>query len=337
MANLPIGYYVHHDGSGHMARALTICNHIERPVVMLSSLTKPSALPHHVTYVQLPDDAVDGYMADSTAPYLYTPYSPNVMSRYEILLQTIRSHGLRAIYVDVSPEVAQFCRILGLKIGHAVMHGDRTDSAHSRLYDACDTLLWHNDIRFDTPKNRRTQTPVSYSGGISKLPKRAHKTVSGISSVLVATSRASSSLPLRDINMTAREFPDILWHVVGAISGPVTSPNVILHGIVDDILPLYDSVDLVVGSGGNNTIMEVASQRLPFVCIPEPKPFDEQREAAQALSRLNAAFHESTWPTYARWQEVFATYRSLDLDVFHSLCDDAAPSNAARIISRLDS
>ena len=62
-----IGYYVHHHGTGHLHRALTVAPHLPGPVTGLSSLSRPEGWCG--PWIQLPrDDRAPSYAgADTTA------------------------------------------------------------------------------------------------------------------------------------------------------------------------------------------------------------------------------------------------------------------------------
>ena len=62
-----IGYYVHHHGTGHLHRAMTVAAHLPQPVTGFSSLPRPEPWPG--PWVQLPrDDSAPSYAAaDATA------------------------------------------------------------------------------------------------------------------------------------------------------------------------------------------------------------------------------------------------------------------------------
>jgi hypothetical protein len=50
-----IGYYVHHHGSGHLNRAISICTQLRHPVAVLTSLDIPRPHPF-ATVLALPRD-----------------------------------------------------------------------------------------------------------------------------------------------------------------------------------------------------------------------------------------------------------------------------------------
>ena len=55
-----IGYYVHHEGSGHLHRAVTVAPHLPGPVTGISSLPRPDAWTG--PWLQLArDDAASSY------------------------------------------------------------------------------------------------------------------------------------------------------------------------------------------------------------------------------------------------------------------------------------
>jgi hypothetical protein len=61
-----IGYYVHHHGSGHLIRALSICAQLRHPVVALTSLDIPRPHPF-ATVLALPRDDASAPPAEPSA------------------------------------------------------------------------------------------------------------------------------------------------------------------------------------------------------------------------------------------------------------------------------
>lgn len=316
-----------------MMRALQITQHIKHPVYIFSSRRPHAKLPKNAHFIHLPEDIVEGYTQPPNSAYHYTPWSDKIFDRTRVFMNAIQEHKITHMYVDVSAEIVHLSKLLGLTVGSAVMHGNRTERAHTYMYNAADYLLSHNSLVFDSPENRTTDTPIEYSGGISRYKKRAPRQFKSINSALIVSSRLSSEFDTHTLEALARAFPYIQWNVIGPTNGN-SSSNLIFHGVVESYEGLADSTDVIIGSGGNNTIMEAASLAKPFICIPEDRPYDEQRTAAQTLERLNAAIHLSQFPTPEEWGELVERLGQVDLTTFSALVDDSASEKAATIIER---
>lgn len=333
MADISVGYYVHHHGTGHMRRALQVIPFIPYPVVLFSSAEQPAHVPPNCTYVQLEDDSVPGYVQAPDSLFMYTPQSPRVRGRFQAISNAIEAHNITSMYVDVSMEVALFCKLLGLRVGHNVMQGIRDDAAHDHLYTMLDYYISDSTTLLDSTSRRHTVVRPHFIGGIARYGKRQPRALGPVQSVTITYSPASQQLDVTNIAASAAAFPDIDWHLIGPVQAGPELPNVICHGVVDDPLDIYTQADIVVGAGGHNTIMEMASLGKRFVCIPETRPYDEQVTAAKALAAHNMALHYDAWPTITQWQQVFQTLPSLNIDDFQSIVNDKAAQCAAAIIA----
>lgn len=320
-----------------MQRAISICKHISRPVVMFSAQPKPASLPDNVTYIDLVSDAVADYTQPTDSAFHYTPYDSAIFDRNQQLIDAWLELGIRELYVDVSAEVAILAKLYGLIVGYAVMPGTRTDRAHSYAYDAADYLLAHCAPQFDDPTNRKTTTKTHYSGGISRFKKSLNEhdrnpVLPGMpSNVVVTMSPKAEQNVAQFVLHSAQHFPDTTWHIVGSELLSNTA-SIEVHGVLKNPQLLYEQADIIIGSGGTNTIMEVASVAKPFICIPEPRPFDEQLIAAQNLQRLHAALYMQNFPKPSEWQGVIDDMRQIDLMAFSDLVSDDAAAQAAKII-----
>ena len=59
-------------------------------------------------------------------------------------------------------------------------------------------------------------------------------------------------------------------------------------------------------------IAAVAAHGRRFICIPEVRPFGEQRVKAEALHRLGAAVHHPNWQGAIDWPGLVAAGLALD-------------------------
>ena len=84
-----IGYYVHHHGTGHLHRAMTVAPHLAEPVTGLSSLPRPEAWAG--PWIELPRD-------DSAAPYP----APTTAAQGRLHWVPLGDAGLRARMAAIS-------------------------------------------------------------------------------------------------------------------------------------------------------------------------------------------------------------------------------------------
>ena len=138
-----IGYYVHHQGSGHLHRALTVAPHLPGPVTGLSSLPRPAQWLG--PWVELPrDDGATSYAdADVTAggQLHWAPLQDaGLRGRMSAVARWIDEHCPAAIVVDQSVEVCLLSRLHGVPVVALTAPGRRTDGAHL-LGFGCATAL----------------------------------------------------------------------------------------------------------------------------------------------------------------------------------------------------
>lgn len=328
-----IGYYAHHQGTGHMRTALQVIPFISEPVILLSSVPKPDNLPANVTYIELIDDSVAGYEQPDDSLFMYTPQSEYVLSRYQQILAAIKEYDITTMYVDVSMEVALFCKTLGLTVGHNVLLGNRDDARHTLLFDACDYYVSDNDPRLDGLSKRHGPKEVQYVGGISRYKKAELQATQTVKNIVITLSPKSERTTMEHFAATAQSYPDITWHIVGPADEEFSEPNIVMHGTVGNPYELYQHADVIVGAGGHNTIMEAASLGKRFVCIPEDRPYEEQVVAAKALAENAMAVYRPSLPVAHEWDAVFTELEGVDVRSFQSLVDDAAAQKLAHVIA----
>ncbi|MCM3439167.1 hypothetical protein M3620_10580, partial [Rothia dentocariosa] len=117
MTDPVIGYYVHHQGSGHAHRALSIARACEVPVTGLSTAPPPSGWPGR--WVTLADDAAPGPLEDQDAGgrLHYVPVgNAGLRSRMSAISTWIEQEQPALMMVDVSVEVAALSRLHGVPV-----------------------------------------------------------------------------------------------------------------------------------------------------------------------------------------------------------------------------
>jgi predicted glycosyltransferase len=137
----------------------------------------------------------------------------------------------------------------------------------------------------------------------------------------------------------ARAVPERRWRVLGPVSaaGGEFPPNVELLGWREDAMSILADAELVVGGAGGGLMAEIAALGKRFLCLPEDRPFDEQRAKAARLEALGAAVVRQAWPTAAEWPALLAEARGLDPARIAALYDpDALRRTAAFLDAAAD-
>ncbi len=285
-----IGYYIHHHGFGHLARAISITAQMNQPVTALTSLD--IAEPHpFAAIVKLSRDDRQSQACEPTAngglhwaPQHHTGYS----ARMHELAQWVSETKPDAVVVDVSVEVATFVRLLGIPIIVVALPGRRVDPPHQMVHRLADHIVAAWPEAFNEPTWLRTyRAKVSYVGGISRFDGRDRLPVSHLEhryrlpqmgmTVLVLAGASDQFGTALDEYRSA--LPGCTWTTLGGMSGTWTS----------DPWQQICSADVVITHAGQGSIADVAAARRPAVVIPQPRPFDEQLVTAQVLQKHRLA------------------------------------------------
>ena len=306
-----IGYYVHHHGFGHLARALSIVAQMDRPVTALTSLDVPE--PHPFTHVvKLPRDDDSAQPNQPTAggalhwaPLLEYGYT----SRMGALAQWVTDARPEAAVVDVSVEVATFLRMMGVPVIVMALPGDRVDPPHLLVHRLADAIVaaWPEQL-YAPAWLRQYSAKTCYAGGISRFDGREID--------CAASSAPGEAQPLRvlalsgrggggdeaAIDHAAQACPSSSWTVMGTTESSWTV----------DPWPQICDAHVVVTYAGQSSIADVAAAERPAVVIPQPRPFGEQRATADVLDRNGLATVAREWPDPRSWPALLARASTTD-------------------------
>lgn len=301
-----LGYYAHHHGSGHITKAMRIIEHIEAPVKLFSSAEPSEKLNDKNSHVKLPLDIDTASQTGSTPSFLH--FSANKSSaihdRMHILAKEL--HDVRVLLVDVSVEITLLARLLSIPTIVMRMHGQRTDTPHLLAYESAEQLIAPFPAILEQENTPQwIQDKTTYIGGFSKFQQRDPLSIYKAREILgthkkkivtVITSLGGNGVQLSDIVAMARESPKWDWLIAGKTSSydKELPPNLHLYGVVDDTWPYLCAANVIMGSAGQNTIMEIATANKPAVIIPESRPFREQEEKAKSLKNHGLATVFST-------------------------------------------
>lgn len=329
-----IGYYIHHQGRGHLNRALAIVAELDQPVTGLSSQPRPVGWIGD--WVELPrDDAsVDPRDVDASARLHWVPlHDPGLRDRMARLSRWIADSRPRVIVVDVSVEVALLARLHGVPVISVALPGVRADEAHRLGYDISTALIaaWPQEAEgMITGLTSTARRRLHCVGAISRFGSRAdarHPSPGPEVSrrVLLLGGAGGSSLDAAMIAQARAATPEWHWTVLGGRGGRW----------VEDPWSQICSADVVVTHAGQNALADVAAARRPAIVIPEERPHEEQVTTASVLAG------SSRWPALVRqnfpetgWPALLEEAAGLDGDLWERWNDGLGARVAAAVIHR---
>lgn len=328
-----IGYYVHHQGSGHAHRALSISRSSRLPITGLSSAPPPHGWAGD--WVRLADDAGgDARQVTAGGRLHYVPERhPGLRDRMSTVADWIRRTDPALLVADVSVEVALLARLHGVSVVTMAMPGQRDDPAHRLGYDIAESIAapWPAAAGALWSATPADLAKACYLGAISRFsPARADRPPARTDwprrQVVVLNGTGGAGPTPTDIARAAAATPGWDWiHLDRA------------HGFwVEDPWPVLCSAAVVVSHAGQNAVAEIAAARRPAVVIPQPRPFAEQQTMAAALTALQLpALVRPCWPEPAAWPELLAAAAALDGAAWSRWNDGLGADRAAELLARL--
>lgn len=292
-----IGYYVHHHGAGHAARATAIARELRCPVTFLSSRS-PGELGA-ADLVPLPLDTDPDGRDVAPADLHFAPLgSSGLRERMAAIAAWIESARPQLFVVDVSVEVASLVRLCGVPVVYVRQSGRRGDPAHRRAYEWAERLLapyprWLEPG--ETPNSVLERT--FHAGAITRFdgrPRPNPDSPRGRRVLAIGDGAAGLGPPI------ATAAPD--WEVLSSADGGSSPPpNLRRIRSTDVDLELLASCAVVVAPAGANTVAEAGFCGCGLVCLPQPRPFEEQVARGRDLERLGAAVVLDREPAPERW------------------------------------
>ena len=344
MSRRSIGYYVHHQGAGHWQRASLIAQVIDHPVTLIGTFSDLDTTAATGSILDLPDDRVggdfDGRDGSAERPHAlhYAPVgADNVRARMGRLAKWIASEDPALIVVDVSVEIALFARLMSVPTLVVRLAGLRTDTPHLEAFRSAERLLAFFPPELDSEEVPEWVRAKTFYAGLLSGPPAVNRQIDADGSILVIYGRGGTGGLWADLTAAAIAMPERHWHVLGPVHGATGSvpANLHLHGWVADPTPYIARASLVVGGGGDGVVSAVSAAAKRFVCLPEPRAFDEQTQKSHALAAMGAALHCDAWPDAAAWPEIIAAAERLDPGVIGSLTRPGAITRTSAFISDL--
>ena len=334
MTRRPIGYYVHHHGAGHRARAQAIAAASTWPITLLGTGVGEAG-------IDLADDRpasgrFDGVDASGGRPAAlhYAPIDHDgVRMRVARVAQWIATERPALMVVDVSVEMAMLARLASVPTVCVRLNGERNDAPHVAAFRSATALLapFHADLELaSTPTWVRERT--CYLPGITQAAPGA---MPSSGRILVVFGRGGAPGDGARLAEAARACPDVQWRAIGPVS-PVGDcpPNLEIAGWVDDAAREICAADVVIGAAGEGLVGAILVTDRPFICLPEARPFGEQQATASGLARLGAAVVLQDWPEAAAWPSLLAQAKALPSQARQRLHNPQGAQAAAQWLGR---
>jgi len=303
-----IGYYVHHHGSGHVKRMMTLADHLDSQVTVLSSLPAPKGWAGE--WVVLAPDDLAAAPVDPTAhgTLHWAPlYDGGLRARMNQVTEWIDRVRPSLFVVDVSVEVAILVRLTGTPLVIVAMPGDRRDGPHQIAYDLADALLapWSEHLGLG-PSGDGRLTKTWHVGAFSRFDGRIRTAGTAPdgsvrrSALLLWGAGGIENLDAL-VDEARSATPGWSWSVAG--------PGRWLDE--DDLWQELRTADVVITHAGQNAVAEVAAAAAPSVVIASPRPYDEQVHTVRAISRAGIAVGLEGWPEPDCWPHLLARAQDL--------------------------
>lgn len=325
-----IGFYAHHQGSGHITRCRAIAtalsgatdttvlsSHPNADVILPMDAPSPSTLSH---------DQLTAHGCLHWAP----PRHEGLARRMAEVARWVDIHRPVAFHVDVSVEMAVFVRAMGIPVTVQAMPGVRADRPHALGYGLADAVIaaWPDWVPLPVHLNDIAPR-VHRVGGISRFadsyyPKETFRRPT-------ETGDAGSVTIMLGAGGT--DAPTAYWQgVAECLRAAGHSCELIgQNSWVTDPLRAISTADVVVSAAGQNSVADLAALGKRAVVVPQTRPFEEQQATAQTLAASGLAvvlqpdWHEvnsvERWPAliehalgtdpgWERWQTAGAASRA---------------------------
>lgn len=324
-----IGYYAHHHGSGHVARAASIARALRdvgESTTVLSSRDplRESAVDDSVS---LPLDVDTADSVDATAGG-FLHWAPTdvtgLTERMAVIAEWLARHRPRLVVVDVSVEVALFVRLAGIPVVVIAMPGTRGDPVHRLAYDAATAIVapWSQEL-YDPDWLHPFAHKTFYVGAISRFEGRESAATDVRPNVLVLGGAGGTALTRADVDRAAAANPDYDWQSAGVDAA----------SWIDDIWPTLCSASVVITHAGQNAIADIACAARPAIVVPQERPFGEQVASGDALASSGAAVVATEWPAPTEWQALIDKALALDPAGWQQLRIEGATARTASVLT----
>ncbi len=351
-----IAFYLNLQGAGHCRRFEAVAQHLpdafELAVVGMDGPPSIKNIGRSVKRVHVP-----GWGPASTVPFVLQQHSydyhdfmvnhgDNTAFTYA-MVSFLHSWQPDLLVSDVGLEASILARLCGIPTVYGRQHGKRWDKGHTLAYEWAGALIAPFSQEMEqTDCPQWIQEKTFYSGGFSRFQQQPKPELAPDSycsqrpNVLVTTGFGGTEITATHIAEAAAATPYWEWHVLGACRPEPARrtdsqpDNLHFYGVIDNVWPYLCHASLVIANAGHNSTMEIAAAGVPSLCIPAPRPFDEQVCKAAVLDRLSLSVVVDQWPEPSAWPALMEKAIALDPNRWNSLQDRQAAARAADHIAQ---
>ncbi|MGJ9373505.1 glycosyltransferase family 2 protein [Nesterenkonia sp. CF4.4] len=343
-----IGWYIHHQGRGHLHRATAVAQAAAArgmQITGISSLPEPSDWPGEAGWVQLDRDDTagedDGGFREPTASGAlhWAPLRHAGLRRRSAQLSAWIDHAAPQLLVaDVSVEIALLARLHGIPVVTVALPGDRNDPAHRLGYGISSAVvgmwpaeasgIFHGAAEVHALGGLSRFSPESRAGSAERVTQDHRDTAKRTepedrqSEVLVLSGGGGGAVTDAAIAQLRRVLPQARLRVLGGEGSWEADP-----------WPLLIRADLVLTAAGQNSIAEIAASRTPALVTALDRPHQEQDHMLDALER-------GPWPVLrapepgddAGWDRAVNQALALEGQDWASWSDGAAADRFAELL-----
>jgi len=293
-----IGFYIHHHGSGHLMRAVTIALALKGfPICFLGSNLKPyhHLIPSEIECIHLPADLPnENETSVPGKPLTFLHYAPigisGIRERNFLITETFKNSYPMLLVADVSVEVTMLARLCSVPAIVIRQHGNRTDLPHLLAYESAELIIAPFSESMAPADQDWIIKKTFYAGGFSKYTGISNQQPEKPGHIAIILGQGGSSIDVKFVNWLADCCKNHTFHVIGQLkdSDPNSNENGLTnihwHSHLDEPAAVLSYCTVVIGNAGHNTVMEMADLNKRFICIPENRPFEEQQQKADFLS-----------------------------------------------------
>lgn len=325
-----IGWYVHHVGLGHAARAAAVGAHLRHEVVGLGSGARPTAWPGSWVPLERDDEhagTADALDVTAHGRLHWAPrHDAGLAARHARITRWLATARPSLVVVDVSVEVAVLCRLSGVPVVVVALPGDRTDAPHALAHDLAEALLapWPAGTHEESwPRSWRDKTwCVGGIGRFDGVERTAAPARRDAPRVLLLWGSGGRAVTPDQVRAARAATPGWEWVERAPGSGA-------------DVLAELHAADVVVTHAGLGALAEVAAARRPAVVVAQPRPFDEQAASARVLDRHAIAVGLEEWPEAPAWPWLLDRARALGGDGWSRWSSGRGAASAAEHLDTL--
>ncbi len=317
-----IGWHVHHDGEGHLARARAVAAHLD-DVTLFRSWPGPDVFC-------LPVDA---------ATPAATRHRLAILSTWTALHDPVR------FVIDESEEVTTLMRMLQVPTTVVRRRGTRPRGHQVDQMLGASTLLATFPSWLESPTTHPAVVERTvYAGGLSRHDGRRHDRARARDRLMIdeddalVVVYAGHGMGLGwDVVGAAASTPGWRWAVLGTGWGPRVQHSRTITGLgwVEDPGDWLVAADVVVTHAGS-TVMDVASVGRPMLVVPRLGGGHDELIDAGLLEDTGVATVRPVWPAGPVWADLLDTVVVSSTARASRMCDGQGARRAAAHLAGID-